>query len=575
MPYTGGAPERGKGAHMLRVRLLGRPRLAYGDASISAAARPKVVPLLAYLLLHRSAAAARRTIAGALWPEHSDDEARANLRRHLNYVQHLLPEPPAEQPWILASTADVQWNPAAPLDFDVESFERLAATAQGADAALALYEGDLLPDADEEWLAPHRERLRARFVETLAEQLSRLRAAGDRACAIAAAQRLLAADPWREDALRTLMKLRYESGDRAGALGELERFARLLRNELGVEPMPETRALGEAITRDEVPAEPVPHARAAPARHDALHVLPFCGRAYELEMLAQYARAAAGGHGALVLIGGETGIGKTRLTRELAAVAERGGAQVYSAAPGDPETIPYQPFADVLRAAAPLLTLVQLNPSPSAALGTLAPALLAYAPDAEPLPAVEPARERVRLFEACSDAWAALASRRPVVLIVEDLHRAGAGTIGLLEHLARRAGAAPILLVGTYREDDLGFSHPLRAARRRLEYDGLAHHLALPRLNADSVAELVRTLGDQGDVATVARALHAGSDGNPFYLDEMLRDLNEAGRLQLNNGRWSFDGAPPSAVPVAVREAIASRAARLSPQAAALLDVAA
>ncbi|MBV9440404.1 MAG: tetratricopeptide repeat protein, partial [Candidatus Eremiobacteraeota bacterium] len=126
-----------------------------------------------------------------------------------------------------------------------------------------------------------------------------------------------------------------------------------------------------------------------------------------------------------------------------------------------------------------------------------------------------------------------------------------------------------------YREDDLGFSHPLRAARRRLEYDGLAHHLALPRLNADSVAELVRTLGDQGDVATVARALHARSDGNPFYLEEMLRDLNEAGRLQLDNGRWSFDGAAPSAVPVAAREAIASRAARLSPQAAALLDVAA
>src|ERR1700736_472952 len=95
---------------MLRVRLFGRPRLSHDETMISAAARPKVVPLLAYILLHRNAPIARRTVADTLWPDHGEEEARANLRRHLNYVQHLLPEPPADRPWIVSTAGGVQWN---------------------------------------------------------------------------------------------------------------------------------------------------------------------------------------------------------------------------------------------------------------------------------------------------------------------------------------------------------------------------------------------------------------------------------------------------------------------------------
>lgn len=558
---------------MLRVRLFGRPRLSYGEAPISAAARPKVVPLLAYLLLHRGAPSARRSIAAALWPDHADEEARANLRRHLNYLQHLLPDAPAGQPWITASASEVQWNPAAEVEVDVGRFEELVTTPQRIDQAIALYAGDLLSGVDEEWLEPHRERLRNRFIDALATQLARFRAAGDRECAMASAQRLLAVDPWREDALRTLMTLRYETGDRAGALAEYDRFARVLRDELDAEPMVETSALNDAIARDELPPALPSFGPVAARPHDALHVLPFTGRALELDMLAQCRRSAAAGRGALVLIGGESGIGKTRLAREFTVTAEAEGAQVWTATTTHPETTPYQALADLLRAAAPLLRVARVDPLWIAAVSAIVPAVAEYAGELPALPAVDPARERVRLFEAYADVWEAIAKRRPLVLIVEDLHWAGSATLAMLEHLARCAARSGMMLVGTYREDELGFAHPLRAMRRRLERDGIALHLALPRLGREAVDVLVRALGDDG--ASLARILYERSEGNPFFLGEILRDLHEAGRLRLEAGRWSYADIPEAAVPSAVRDAVASRLARLEGHAAALVEVAA
>jgi DNA-binding SARP family transcriptional activator len=563
---------------MLRVRLLGRPHIALDGVPVSAPARPKVVPLLAYLLLNRAAPVPRRTIAETLWPDYAEEDARANLRRHLSYLQQLLPPAPPDRPWLLADAGRAQWNPAAEFQLDVAEFERLAAIPHRLGDAVAAYGGDLLDGVDEEWLRPERERLRAAFVHALSAHAASLRAAGEHAAAIAAAQRLLGADPWREDALRTLMALRYETGDRAGALAEYERFARALREELGTQPMAETAALYESIRRDDVAAIPVPREPAARAEHGGTpHTLPFIGRGAELEMLAEYRRAAAAGRGALVLIGGEAGIGKTRTVREFAAACEAHGAHVYAAATTHPETVPYQPFADLLRAAAPLLGNVHVDPLWLAAIAPLAPAIADYAPELPALPPVDAARERGRLFEACADVWEAIAVRRPVVLVIEDVHWAGSATLALLEHLARRSAAANVLIVATYREDELALAHPLRAVRRRLEHEGTAFHLALPRLTREAVEQLVRALADAaGDVVTeLAQLLHERSEGNPFFLGEILRDLGETGRLRIVERRWSFDGSPASAVPPAVRGALGARLARLDESAKALAEVAA
>jgi DNA-binding SARP family transcriptional activator/predicted ATPase len=559
---------------MLRVHLLGRPRLMLDEIALSAGGRPKVVPLLAYLLLHRAGPLPRHTIANALWPDDAESDARANLRRHVNYLHHLLPPAPPDRPWLAAEPSTLGWNPQAELWFDVEAFETFAAQPARLVDALALYAGDLLADSGDEWLVAPRERLRERYHATLTAQVAALRAARNLPAAIAVAQQLLAADPWREDALRALVRSRYELGDRAGAVAEYERFAHTLREELGTEPMAESAAVYAAIRRDaglDTGAAPPP----SRAVGDAPPQLPFCGRVEQLAALRDRWTFAAGGAGGLMLIGGEAGVGKTRLVREFAAACEAGGALVYEAAAAFPEAVPYQPHAELVRAAAPLAATLHVDGVWLSALAALVPSIADHVAELPVLPAADPTRERLRLFEAYAHFWEAIAARRPVVLVVEDLHWAGAGTVALLEHVARRAQSNRILVVATYREDELELNHPLRATRRRLESGGAAGHVALDRLPVAAVEELVIALGRADDPAALAGALHARSEGNPFVLGEVLRDLDESGAVRVVGGRWIAGGPLAAAVPPAVRDALRSRLARLDERAAGLAEVAA
>ena len=546
---------------MLRVHLFGRPRLSIEGVAFSLAGRPKVVPLLAYLLLHRRAPLPRRTIANALWPDDAEDEARANLRRHLSYLHALLPPPADGVPWITTSTGHVQWNPDAELWLDVDAFEESGALPQRLADAVELYDGDLLTDVDEEWLEPLRERLKARYRRSLGALVAALRAARDYAPAIAAAQRLLAGDPWHEDVLRSLLLLRYEAGDRAGALAEYERFAAALRAELGTEPMPETLAVFESIASDAGPPAREDAARRGSASSARFSSLPFIGRGPEMTALHERWEAAAAGSGGLAFVGGEAGIGKTRLVREFTSQCEARGAQCYCAGSTSPETAPYQPFLRLLRVVAPLVSSVAVDPLWLSAVAQIAPSIADYAGDLPQLSAVDPGRERVRLFEACASLWEAIAVRRPVVLVVEDVHWSGPATLALLEHLARGAARTRVLVIATYREDELELAHPLRALRRRLERDGAASHLALGRFDRDQVAELLRALAFD-DAATLAGPLHEQSDGNPFFLEEILRDLGES-------------GGQSAAMPAALHDVLASRLARLGDGAHAVAEVAA
>ena len=257
-------------------------------------------------------------------------------------------------------------------------------------------------DVDEEWVEPERARLNALYRGALEALVARLRAARDYAPAIAAAQRLLADDPWREDVLRTLIRLRHEAGDRAGALQEYERFARALRDELGTEPMAETRAAYASIAHDAAPADDARGARrrrggATATERRPFTSLPFVGREAELAALRERWEAAVAGHGGLVLVGGEAGIGKTRLVRELVAHCEARGAQAYAAGTTLPETVPYQAFATLLRVVAPLAATVSVDPLWLSAIAALAPSIAEHARD---LAAAARGRSRSRAHPA-------------------------------------------------------------------------------------------------------------------------------------------------------------------------------
>lgn len=150
---------------LLRVHFFGRPRFSIDGAPYALAAPPKALILLAYLLLERSAAVQRDTLAFALWPDEDEGMARANLRRCLYRLQRGLPE--SDVPWLIAESETIRWNVQAPYWFDVAGFENACVCTDRLDGLPQIYTGDLLEGLYEEWIFPIRERLRSKYLNAL------------------------------------------------------------------------------------------------------------------------------------------------------------------------------------------------------------------------------------------------------------------------------------------------------------------------------------------------------------------------------------------------------------------------
>lgn len=547
-------------------------------------APPRTLPLLAYLLLHRNEAIPRQSLSFLLWPDDSEESARANLRRHLHWLRRSLPAPPAGGAWLRSDAKSVQWNLEAEYWLDVAEFERLSAADECLSQAVELYQGDLLVDLYDDWILNERERLRERFFECLGVLIQRSRLQRDYPRAIAFAKRWLSHDPLREDALRQLMALRYESGDRAGAIEEYETFRKRLYAELGVSPMPETIALFETVARQEAlpqSADVSPPSAPSPASVPSAFSLPFVGREREMQALQARWREAYSGRGGLVLIGGESGIGKTRLAAEFALTVEARGGRVLRGAALPLEPAPYQPILAALRAALPMLAAIEMEPLWFATLASILPELMARrAPQGElppPLPRLDAERERERLFDALARCLESLARPRPLLLILEDLQWAGSATLALLEYLAHRIGGKPVLILGTYQDEETPASHPLRGLRRRLQSEGLLTSLSLGRLSAQEVGELIiGRAAQEADASILTERLYALSGGNPLFLRELIRSLAQAGILRKREGGWQALALPDEiSLPENLDRLISERLSRISPAALSLAQVAA
>ncbi len=463
----------------------------------------KTLNVLGYLILNRRRATTRDTVAFTVFPDDDEEAARASLRRNLSELLAALPE---GRQLIDADSERIVWRSDAPVHVDVIAFE--AAVREGRDAeAIAEYGGALLPTIYDDWATADRERLRDAYLDALGRTVAAQRSLRQYDPATATAHRLLHEDPWREDIVRQLMTIRYEAGDRAGALAAFERFATLMRSEMHTDPMPETFALRDALVRGALlpTSEPRRPAATVTAMEPA-HVLPFVGRDAAMERAHRAWQSAAAGRASVLFVSGEAGVGKSRFTTELARIAEREGGFVvrgYTSAGG--EQRPYEAIAEALHDEAGLF-------------------------DEQPGPVLTDDRAaRLRLFESVRRRLSDLARRRPVVVVLEDLHCAGAPTIELLDLIAHRLEGAPVLIVTTARSDELPRAHPLRALRRKLHGQSFALEIDLDRLTAAEATRAARAvLPDTVDEAAVERML-AWVDGVPLLLVEAVRDL-AAGR---------------------------------------------
>jgi DNA-binding CsgD family transcriptional regulator len=318
----------------------------------------------------------------------------------------------------------------------------------------------------------------------------------------------------------------------------------------------------------------------------------FVGRGEELTGLRAAIAAACSGAGGIVLLTGEPGIGKTRLAEEATAGAGAPAVRVLWGRCWDGGvTPPFWPWLQILQH-------VRVEQEPGdrwrerdglQALDGLAPALRRYLPggdDAWPvpelpaalaMPQLPPGTARFRLFEEIAGVLRGVAEHEPLVLVLDDLHWADADSLALLRFLAHTSqppnllATLPVLAVGTYRPEEVHRNTPLADLLADLERERRIRTLALAPFSHAELSECVTRLGGSSVAPTVTEAIAAQTEGNPFFVDELVRHLL-AGGWDLADPRTA---AVCERVPDGVRHVIERRLARLSPAASRLAQAAA
>ena len=478
--------------------------------------------------------------------------------------------------------------PPGRLEVDAESFEaaldaaRRAADVSAYEEALALYPGDLLPeDRYEEWAARRREELAAELLDSLVE-LARLQERGGRLePSTTTLRRVVAREPAHEPAHRALMRLYALLGQRHHALRQYQLLHDVLHRELDAEPEAETERLYQEILSGTLGPERRAEAVAAvpvwlPSKpSERTHEPPLIGRDDEVERLEDVIEGLFSGHGRLVLLAGEAGVGKSRLQREIVdRIRRRGGIDLVGAGYEQEGKLPYGPFVEALERLTRSVPVNELKPllgDSAAELARMVPALGGAA--AEPPPAG--AQDRLRLFAAVAGFLARLSERAPVVLALDDLHAADDASLQLLHYVARNLSSRPVLLIGAYRPEEAGTSAPLGELLAALEREGIGERFALDRIPQRESDLLVdQLLSGEPVERAVYQAVFELAAGNPLYTEEAIRSLQEREVLQLFGGRWRLQGTELS-IPGRVASLIAARIERLGSAERAVLNVAA
>ncbi|MDP2949319.1 MAG: AAA family ATPase, partial [Chloroflexota bacterium] len=343
------------------------------------------------------------------------------------------------------------------------------------------------------------------------------------------------------------------------------------RGRFRLKGFPERWRLYEVVWQEERPA------LAAPA---LVERTPFVGREAERAQLRRLLDQAAGGHGSLVMIGGEPGVGKTRLAEELMAEARQRNLTALMGRCYEMEGAPpYIAFVEMVEAAVRMFPAEALR----AALGESAPEVAKLMPELRRLfpdipqpPELPPEQERRYLFNGVREFLGRAGRAQPLLMVLDDLHWADDSALLLLQHIAQQLPEMPLLILGTYRDVELDVARPLARALEELLRQRLAHRVALRRLPQDGVSAMLRALSGQEPPALFVQAVYGETEGNPFFVEEVFQHLAEEGKLFDPQGRWRPDlDVSALDVPEGVRLVIGRRLERVSDECRRVLSSAA
>jgi class 3 adenylate cyclase/tetratricopeptide (TPR) repeat protein len=297
---------------------------------------------------------------------------------------------------------------------------------------------------------------------------------------------------------------------------------------------------------------------------------PFVGRERERADLRRAVEDARVGHGSLVLVTGEAGVGKTRLVQEVDAEADAHGLRVLVGhSTRDEGRSPYLPFTEMIEQGMVTprspATLRRALGEAAPEIARIAPALRLVVPEIPAPLDLPPEQARRYLWLSMREFIGRAAEDRPLLLVFEDLHWADESTLLLLEYLAPSLPEMPVMIVGTFRDDEIEAGSPLARILNQLVRERLVTRVPLRRLTEEVVASLVAGLTGQRPPAALVRGIYAQSEGNPFFAEEIYLHLAESGVLFDDHGRFRGDlRVEDLEVPSSVRMVIGERLGRLS-----------
>jgi ABC-type oligopeptide transport system substrate-binding subunit/DNA-binding SARP family transcriptional activator len=595
--------------YRLNIRLLGSFQIWRGDDWIALRDWPtrKALELFKILVNGRGHILTREFLMEMVWPNLQPVSAANSLRVSISQIRRLL-EPDrtvsSEQSFLQTHHRGYRFSPGPSCWIDVDIFQTAVGHGQQAERAgdwLAairayqtaeeIYRGDYLEENPyDEWAITERERLRQIYFEALSRLGDCFSRQGFYRQALSACRKILQVEPLQESVYRQVMLYHYNLGERDLALQTYERCRQLLANELGIDPMPETRKLHLDILReaaiDPWTKPPVPDSRQQTGESLTTR-LALVGRQGELDRIKRNFQAAMSGESRFVLLAGEAGMGKTRLAEEfLAQATEQGGLVLAGSAYPSESRLPYEPVRAALRRA----LIYQLDVpraydllGPYAAeITILLPELRQALPEIPDSPAQPAELAEARLLAGLTGLIASLAENRPLVIFLDDLQWADSATLRLLGYLSHSPAVKKVLIFGAYSPEELADGSPLEALVGSLARTGHLEEIELENLTIDDLHKLVLDcFENSAEIESFVEILHQETEGYPLLLHETLNGLVAGGVISIGaGGKWKLARAfkPEQAhvaLPDRLRKLIEQRIKTLGEPACRLLSAAA
>ena len=546
----------------LHVRLLGTPEVSMEGMSFALnQLKPRA---LLYYLAATGEPRTRDHLATLLWSESGQSEAYHSLRSSLYQLRKALQAVQADQ--VLISDGDLLGLDTSSYECDVIEFHRLMSLDNETSLSKAialrrslLLQGFSIPDAPmfDDWVQVENSRLNHVCFEALERLAGWAEERKAWTIAVGYAKQMVHIDLLSEPAQKRLMRLYLLQGDAGLALRQYRQFEKQLKQELGIAPSSETRALYEDALRQQ---GTVTRTISGPSRFSTRNsnVLPFVGRDDLIHELSSISDDVEAGRGATILIQGEGGIGKSRLINEFTS-----GLKTNS-----------QPWLILQGACSPFDGLLSHGPFIEALQNGTADDLNDLLAESN----VSVPDARGRFFWRVLQTIHSLSHSAPLLLFIDDLQWANSSTLNLFGFLSMRLHHLPVMLVGTVQHADAipALQRLITLGRRRHEL----RLLSLTPLTQKAIADLLLASDvNQSSVETLAEWLDEKSAGNPFLLSEIIAQLRTEKILKAAGTGWQLDTTQwlrwrtTFSLPETTHDLVGWRLANISPEAHNLLDV--